>query len=93
MPAYFRVKVDCYLYMYQIHSTFAANWRIIFTNDDKLECIDNQYDYVHTQSFASVINSDTYQHLQDDNTSFYYQTPRYVYAFLQNELITVKIKY
>jgi len=44
------------------------------------------------EALSTVLNSDTYQRLQKDSTGFYYQSPRYVYAFLQNELKTGSIK-
>ena len=31
-------------------------------------------------------NADTYQRLQRDATGLYYQSPGYVYSFLENEL-------
>lgn len=37
-----------------------------------------------------VINSDTFQKLMNDKTALYYQSPRYVYDFLSNEIITGK---
>lgn len=39
-----------------------------------------------------VINSETYQRLIDDKTALYYQSARYVYDFLLNELLTGKVK-
>lgn len=30
--------------------------------------------------------SETFERLQDNDTGFYYQSPGYVYSFLQNEL-------
>ena len=44
------------------------------------------------QALSLVINSDTYQRLLDTNTRFYYQSPRYVYSFLDNELKTGMVK-
>lgn len=44
------------------------------------------------QALSLVINSDTYQRLLDANTRFYYQSPRYVYSFLDNELKTGMVK-
>ena len=38
------------------------------------------------QALSLVINSDTYQRVLNDNTRLYYQSPRYVYSFLDNEL-------
>ena len=43
------------------------------------------------QALSTVLNSDTYLRLQRDETHFYYQSPRYVYAFLQTELKTGRI--
>ena len=44
------------------------------------------------QALSLVINSDTYQRILNDNTRLYYQSPRYVYSFLDNELKTGKLK-
>lgn len=38
------------------------------------------------QALSLVLNSNTYQKLQNEATHFYYQSPRYVYAFLDSEL-------
>lgn len=43
------------------------------------------------QALSTVLNSDTYLRLQDEKTSLYYQSPRYVFSFLQTELQTGKI--
>ena len=43
------------------------------------------------QALSAVINSDTYLRLQDDATGLYYQSPGYVYSFLENELKTAKV--
>ena len=40
----------------------------------------------------TVINSETYQRLMDDKSALYYQSPRYVYDFLLNEVVTGKMK-
>jgi hypothetical protein len=39
-------------------------------------------------ALSEVLNSETYQSLSDDNTHLYYQSPLYVYSFLENELKT-----
>ncbi len=44
------------------------------------------------QALSIVINSDTYQRLLDDRTRLYYQSPRYVFSFLDSELKTGAIK-
>ncbi len=43
------------------------------------------------QALSLVINSDTYQRILNDDTQLYYQSPRYVYSFLDNELKTGKM--
>ncbi len=40
------------------------------------------------QAIATVLNSDTYQRLSSDSTGLYYQSPLYVYSFLEHELLT-----
>ena len=44
------------------------------------------------QALSVVMNSDTYQKLQNEATRLYYQSPRYVYSFLENELKTGVMK-
>ena len=43
-----------------------------------------------TEALDVVINSETYQRLIDDKAALYYQSPRYVYEFLKNELLNGK---
>ena len=43
-------------------------------------------------ALATVLNSDTYTRLMRDSTRLYYQSPRYVYSFLESELKTGSIK-
>lgn len=38
------------------------------------------------EALATVFNSDTYRKVMDDRTHFYYQSPHYVFAFLEEEL-------
>ena len=45
-----------------------------------------------SDALATVLNSETYQLLQSDKTALYYQSPRYVYDFLKNELHEGKAK-
>ena len=40
----------------------------------------------------TVINSETYQRLMDDKSALYYQSPRYVYDLLLNEIVTGKMR-
>lgn len=44
------------------------------------------------QALSTVLNSDTYLRLQNDATRLYYQSPRYVYSFLDTELKTGSVK-
>ncbi len=39
-----------------------------------------------TEALDTVINSETFQRVMEDKTALYYQSPRYVYDFLQNEM-------
>lgn len=43
------------------------------------------------QALSLVFNSDTYQKLLNDKTRLYFQSPRYVFSYLENELETGKI--
>ncbi len=56
---------------------------ILLIEDDKAKTM--------TEALDTVINSETYQRLVDDKAALYYQSPRYVYDFLQNELTIGKV--
>lgn len=43
------------------------------------------------EALAMVFNSETYQKLLDNGTRLYYQSPRYVYSYLDEELKTGKL--
>lgn len=45
-----------------------------------------------SEALDTVINSETYQKLMKDETALYYQSARYVYTFLINELTLGKSK-
>lgn len=38
------------------------------------------------QALSLVFNSDTYQKVIKEESAFYYQSPKYVFAFLEEEL-------
>lgn len=38
------------------------------------------------QALSLVFNSDTYQKILNDKTRLYFQSPRYVFSYLENEL-------
>ncbi|MBO8433246.1 MAG: hypothetical protein IAB08_08170 [Bacteroidetes bacterium] len=42
------------------------------------------------QALNIVFNSDTYQKVLNEKTHLYYQSPRYVYSFLEEEIKTGK---
>lgn len=48
--------------------------------------MDDNPDFTMEQALSIVLNSDTYQRLQNNNTQLYHQSPRYVYDFLKKEL-------
>ena len=56
-----------------------------------LRLVADQPELTMEQALSTVINSETYQRLQRDTTGLYYQSPGYVYSFLQNELKTAKV--
>ena len=53
--------------------------------------MEEQPELTMEQALSIVLNSDTYLRLQREETHLFYQSPRYVYAFLQTELKTGKI--
>lgn len=53
--------------------------------------MEGQPELTMEQALSIVLNSDTYQRLLEDNTTLYYQSPRYVFSFLQTELQTGKV--
>lgn len=43
------------------------------------------------QALSQVFNSDTYQKITDERTRLYFQSPRYVFSFLEDELKNGKL--
>ena len=68
------------LYQYDM----VAKLALLLIEDGKASAMDDALD--------TVINSETYQRLMDDKSALYYQSPRYVYDFLLNEIVTGKMK-
>lgn len=62
----------------------AAKLALLLIEDGKASAMGDALD--------TVINSETYQRLMDDKSALYYQSPRYVYDFLLNEIVTGKMK-
>ncbi len=48
-------------------------------------------DLTMEQALSTILNSDTYQRILNEKTHLFYQSPRYVYSFLVNELKTGKM--
>lgn len=44
------------------------------------------------QALSVVFNSETYQKVMNEKTHLYYQSPRYVFAFLDSELTKGKME-
>lgn len=49
------------------------------------------YNVSMLEAFGMVYNSELYERLQDVETGLYYQSPLYVYSYLQDELRKGKI--
>ena len=52
----------------------------------------DDYKYSPEEAIDVLYTSETFDRLQDDSTGLYYQSPGYVYSFLQNELKTAKVE-
>ena len=47
--------------------------------------VEQNADLTMEQALSMVFNSDTYRKVMDERTHFYYQSPKYVFAFLEEE--------
>ena len=54
--------------------------------------MDDNPDLTMEQALSAVLNSETYQRLQNEATHLYHQSPRYVYTFFANELKTGRME-
>ena len=52
----------------------------------------DDYNYSPQEAIDVLYTSETFDRLQDDATGLYYQSPGYVYSFLQNELKTARVQ-
>lgn len=68
--------------LYQID--MVAKLALLLIEDGKASAMGDALD--------TVINSETYQRLMDDKSALYYQSPRHVYDFLLNEIVTGKMR-
>lgn len=54
--------------------------------------VKNNNDMTMEQALSLVFNSDIYQKVMDERTRLYYQSPRYVFSFFEEELKKGKIE-
>ena len=54
------------------------------------EFLMNDFGYSTEEALDVLYTSETFERLQDTETGFYYQSPGYLYSFLQNEVKTAK---
>ena len=67
----------------EMKADLVKNLAILLMNENKEMKID--------EALAIVFNSDTYQKIMNDKAGLYYQSPRYVFSFLESELKNGKI--
>ena len=51
----------------------------------------DDYHYSPEEAIEVLYTSETFERLQEDETGFYYQSPGYIYSFLQNELKRARV--
>jgi hypothetical protein len=51
----------------------------------------DDYHYTPEEAIDILYTSGTFDRLQDDSTGLYYQSPGYVYSFLENELKNARV--
>ncbi len=52
----------------------------------------DDYHYTPQEAIDVLYTSETFERLQDNATGLYYQSPGYVYSFLQNELKIARVR-
>ena len=67
----------------EMKAYLVKNLAILLMNENKEMKID--------EALAIVFNSDTYQKIMNDKAGLYFQSPRYVFSFLESELKNGKI--
>lgn len=55
---------------------------------DLVSLLTKNWQYTIDQALEVLYNSDTFSRLEDSRTGLYYQSPGYVYSFLEKELAT-----
>lgn len=71
---------------------FEMEMKAYMVNKLAIMLIERNEDLTMEQALSLVFNSDTYQKIMNEKTRFYYQSPMYVFAFLDQELKEGKIK-
>ena len=51
-----------------------------------IQILMEEYNYTQDKAMETLYNSDTFERLQNPKTGLYYQSPGYVYSFLNSEL-------
>ena len=51
-----------------------------------IQILMEEYNYTQDKAMETLYNSDTFERLQNPSTGLYYQSPGYVYSFLNSEL-------
>lgn len=67
----------------EMKADLVKNLAILLMNENKEMKID--------EALAIVFNSDTYQKIMNDKAGLFFQSPRYVFSFLESELKNGKI--
>lgn len=67
----------------EMKADLVKNLAILLMNENKEMKID--------EALAIVFNSGTYQKIMNDKAGLYFQSPRYVFSFLESELKNGKI--
>ena len=67
----------------EMKADLVKNLAILLMNENKEMKID--------EALSIVFNSDTYQKIMNDKAGLYFQSPRYVFSFLESELKNGKI--
>ena len=51
-----------------------------------IQILMEEYSYTQEKAMETLYNSDTFERLQNPDTGLFYQSPGYVYSFLNSEL-------
>lgn len=69
-----------------------VEYQIECTTRDLATFLVSDFSFEPEQALRAVYNSKTYEKLCDTKTGLYFQSPRYVYDFLQHEIKTGKLQ-